>query len=317
MTGQALATAPIPRVDLLAEARSDALWTAGLGLLGLVAGPIVTVLGAVFVVGLVLGPVILIGGLIALVLGGYRFLVPMGHPALRGIGRTDAERALALREIGEELAAPSAEHLRLSTGAVLSVGARWMVLRKRGIFLARRRDLVWGYSSTTAHKRYGVTTRTSHEVVLVTRGQEQRVDVRGPEEGAAVLTLFRRASPRAFVGYRDDLLAAGRAALVARVDALPLDVASSPGDPPPGAHLPPASGTSLWPWAGLVLGLGLLGLGLLATFFFAWIALHPRDARDPQYGSAFALLSFVVCAGPGFLAAAASVWRLASRARRG
>lgn len=315
-------------------ARQDAVSMAIAGVIALILGPIVTLLGAVFLFGLVLGPILIVGGLVAMGVGGIGVLFPMTHSAVRKLGASGPEREAMARAIDAELASSVIGQYRLSSGAVLIVTRSFFVMHGSGVILARREDLLWAYSKVTTHKRYGFTTGRTNELCFVTRSGEKTVGSRGPEEAAPALALFSMASPRAFVGYRDDLAAIGTAGLAAQVERIPFQagaagapmVAASPfapgaplgaatGQPfaPGSTSAEPARPSSAWGWVLAIVGAMLGAFGVLVAFFFAWVALHPHDARDTQYGSFFALFSLVVCAGPGVVALGFGVFRLYQR----
>lgn len=320
--------------DVRSLTRKDAVSMAIAGVVALILGPIVTAIGAVFLFGLVLGPILIVGGLIAMGVGGIGVLFPMSHSAVRKLGASGPEREAMVRAIDAELASSVIAQYHLSSGAVLVVTPSFFVLHGSGVILARREDLLWAYSKVTTHKRYGFTTGQTNELCFVTRRDERTVGSRGPDEAAAALALFSMASPRAFVGYRDDLAALGAQGIAAQVDRMPFQAGApsmpgaagspfAPGGPlgavpggpfAPGAAsnqpTPPSSG---WAWALAIVGGLSSAFGVLVAFFFAWVALNPHQADDTRFGGFFALFSLVVCAGPGLAALAFGGYRLYQR----
>ena len=320
--------------DVRSMTRKDAVSMAIAGVIALILGPIVTALGAVFLFGLVLGPLLIVGGLVAMGVGGIGVVFPMTHSAVRKLGSSTPEREAMVRAIDTELASSVIAQYRLASGAVLIVTRSFFVMHGSGVLLAKREDLLWAYSKVTTHTRYGFTTGRTNELCLVTRQDEKTVGSRGPEEAAPVLALFSMASPRAFIGYRDDLAALGARGIAAQIDRMPFQpggpsAAASAGSPfAPGAPLgavagqpfapgaidvPPAPPSSVWSWVLAVLGGMLSAFGVLMAFFFAYVALNPQHAEDTQYGSFFALFSLVVCAGPGVIALGFGIFRLYQR----
>ncbi|MFO0686393.1 MAG: DUF6709 family protein [Sandaracinus sp.] len=321
--------------DVRSITRRDAVSMAIAGVVALILGPIVTLLGAVFLFGLILGPILILGGLVAMGVGGIGLLFPMTHSAVRKLGASGPEREAMVRAIDAELASSVIAQYRLSSGAVLVVTPSFFVMHGSGVILARREDLLWAYSKVTTHTRYGFTTGRTNELCFVTRQDERTVGSRGPEEAAPALALFSMASPRAFVGYRDELAALGSHGLAAQVDRIPFQPGGAPSAPgaaaspfAPGGPLgavpgqpfapgaaggEPAPPSSAWGWALAIVGGLLSAFGVLVAFFFAWVALNPHEARDTQYGSFFALFSLVVCAGPGVVALGFGLFRLYQR----
>jgi hypothetical protein len=240
----------VHRVELRAAARGDALGLLGVGLLAVTVGPLLAIGGAVAIIPAIIGVLMALVGLGSLALGAFRFVFPMSHPEIRALGATPEQRAAAVSAIEAELASSLLERVHLAKGAVLSLTASYLVIHRRGLLLARREDLLWAYGKVVTHKRYGITTGRTNELCVVSRHGEHSVRTEGAHEAASALALVSRASPRALVGYRDDLKALPRAALAAQVDRVPF-ASGSPAFPHPAGGPPlPAGfvpGGAQWP----------------------------------------------------------------------